>query len=136
MKIKIVDLIGTKWVSGGKGPHEFDCWGLAQYWYREQLGIKLPEYPADADKVMEVARTLNKEVKTSAWTELSSPEPNCLVVMGRNTSITHVGVYLKDGAVLHCSREARRTIIQTLHRLSMYWGTIKFYIPNDQSNPV
>ena len=42
------DLIGRPWVAGGRGPHAFDCWGLARWCWRERFRIEVPEIPVDA----------------------------------------------------------------------------------------
>jgi len=42
------ELIGRPWEACGRGPHAFDCWGLARWCWRTRFGIAVPEIPVDA----------------------------------------------------------------------------------------
>lgn len=129
--MKATEYIGKKWVSGAKGPEEFDCWGMVQHWFKENLGQDLPDFPATAEDVLAVARTFRDEQKAPQWKELSGGVKNCIVAMGKNSKITHAGVYLGDNLILHCSRDAGRCVIQPTRKILSQWKTVKYYVPNN-----
>ena len=81
---------------GGRGPYEFDCWGLAREVYR-RYGIDLPDYRISAYDTEKIGRKITDSLPE--YVEVKPPLPvPCLVGMRMNTQyITHVGVYIGDG---------------------------------------
>lgn len=129
--MQTLDYIGIPWVSGGKTIEGFDCWGMVQHWYATRLHKKLPDNIADPDSILSVAKSAEAEQNSSRWVELSEPQKNCIVAMGRNSKVTHVGVYIGDDLVLHCARDAGKCVVQPLFSLYKHWKILKFYVPND-----
>ena len=125
--MKHIQLIGKPWVANTSGPDSFDCWGLVCYWYEAELGIKLPDTPVSAIDLVLVAKEMQSAIKSSLWEEETTWEDNQVVAMGRNKIITHVGVHMAGGYVLHCSREAGGVTVQTISQLQRKWRTLKTY---------
>lgn len=122
------DLIGKGFAPGGRGPLQFDCYGLVKA-VLERNGIPVPDYPSAEDAGMNASlilaalaesETEQAEEKTteagsptrasrvgvSQWERLSSPEANCVVLfrMDRREG-THVGVMLDGQRFLHALKE-------------------------------
>ena len=134
--MQVVDYIGIPWVSGGQDTDGFDCWGMVRHWNALKLDTTLPHYPASPDQVIEVARTIRGETSSERWLEISTPTKNCIVAMGKNSKVTHVGVFIGESLVLHCSREAAKCVVQSTQQIRRQWKTVKYYLPNDPSNPI
>lgn len=84
-------LLGIPYVWGGTTPKGFDCSGLTQYVYA-QSGISLP-------------RTTTEQVQQGTYVPKSELQPGDLVFL-QNTyrsGVSHVGIYIGDGKVIHAS---------------------------------
>ncbi|MBQ7415465.1 MAG: C40 family peptidase [Oscillospiraceae bacterium] len=83
--------LGTPYVWGGTTPKGFDCSGYVQYVFR-QSGITLP-------------RTTTEQYKVGTYVAKSNLQPGDLVFL-QNTyrdGISHVGIYVGDGKMIHAS---------------------------------
>lgn len=104
----VTPYLRTPWVSGGRGPDCYDCWGWLRAVYADQFGIDLPEYAGvDATNDAVVSMLLTTGAQGSDWYQLVQPIHGCAVAMGHGGRISHVGVYLEvdGGLVLHCQRD-------------------------------
>lgn len=121
-------LVGLPWVSGARGPREFDCWGLLVHVYRKTLGIELPPYPnVDAKDTLKVTRLL--VAGAEQWEKIQAPEPFCAVGMSSNLRINHVGLWLPvdDGGILHAA-DNRGVVFQSIQSVRMSGlSNITFY---------
>ncbi len=90
--------LGTPYVWGGSTPDGFDCSGLVQY-VLKQNGISLP-------------RTTQEQVKVGRAISKSDLQPGDLVFL-QNTyraGVSHVGIYIGDGKMIHASSSKGVTI--------------------------
>ena len=86
-------LLGKTFRHGGRGPEEYDCYGLCIEIYR-RLGKHLP--PVSTSYELEV-NNMAMKVASDFFEQLAGPEPFCLVTfIGRPPYSTHVGVVLPD----------------------------------------
>ncbi len=115
--VSYADLIGKGFKYGGRGPLEYDCYGLAMEIYR-RLGIELPEF-GSAIQVHVIHRMIDEAAHSKLDTqhsklfeELSAPEPFCLVTfMIRPPYTSHIGVVLEDNVhFMHIVRKTKVTI--------------------------
>lgn len=121
-------LIGRPWVANAQGPDGFDCWGLVRYWFNTQLNTNLPQTPVNADDLRAVINGLGAlETESDTWESTTLGESGEVVAMGKNARISHVGVHIGGGFVLHCSRDSGGVVVQTISQLQRQWGTIKTY---------
>lgn len=91
-------LLAVPYVPGRGDLGGADCWGIVEIWYRECLGIELPDradHPAGHGGVQagfDAARH---------WRAIEAPVNHCLVVMrARGLQAGHVGIF-HQGSVLH-----------------------------------
>ncbi|MFE1292730.1 NlpC/P60 family protein [Streptomyces sp. NPDC058751] len=77
--------LGSPYVWGATGPDAFDCSGLTQAAYRS-AGVSLP-------------RTTYSQINTGQRVSLSELQPGDLVFF--YPGITHVGIYIGDGQMIH-----------------------------------
>ena len=101
----IASLIGTPFVSGGRDVAKgLDCWGLAMEVFR-QCGIELPDFVVDAFAFRVIDSLIGEAAVSRSWEEVYRPqdEDAPLVVLMRIHPhlITHAGVFLGDGKVIH-----------------------------------
>ena len=90
--------LGTPYVWGGSTPSGFDCSGFVQY-VLKQNGITLP-------------RTTSEQVKAGTAISKSDLQPGDLVFL-QNTykaGVSHVGIYIGDGKMIHASSSKGVTI--------------------------
>ena len=90
--------MGTPYVWGGTTPSGFDCSGFVQYVFK-QSGISLP-------------RTTSEQVKVGTYVSKSNLQPGDLVFL-KNTyreGVSHVGIYIGDGQMIHASSSKGVTI--------------------------
>lgn len=80
--------IGSPYVWGATGPHSFDCSGLVQAAYRA-AGISLP-------------RTTYTQINAGRRVSRSELAPGDLVFF--YSGISHVGLYIGDGKMIHAPR--------------------------------
>ncbi|WP_103500307.1 MULTISPECIES: NlpC/P60 family protein [unclassified Streptomyces] len=80
--------IGSPYVFGNTGPHSFDCSGLTGWAYK-QAGISLP-------------RTSQAQANAGTRVSQSQLQPGDLVFY--YAGITHVGIYVGNGQILHAPR--------------------------------
>ncbi|WP_320404551.1 C40 family peptidase [Gudongella oleilytica] len=96
-------LIGKQYVYATSGPNTFDCSGLTYYLYKTHLGIVLPRssylQPGGGTKV-----------------EKSELRPGDLVFFNTTGSrISHVGLYIGDGNMIHASSTKGQVRIDTIN---------------------
>lgn len=108
-KIDIQDLIGKPFVSGGRGPQGYDCWGLVMEVFR-RYGITLRDYRIDASDTASITAAADMDVlnggDAGSWKNVTSynePEPPRLVTfqIKEPGKVNHVGAYIGEGRVIH-----------------------------------
>ena len=105
--------VGLPFVERGRGPAEFDCWGLFRAAVLEQWGVDLPShadaYTTEADRA-DLARII--EGSLDGWTEIPASEARLgdgvlIRVLGDEC---HVGLVVAPGWMLHTFRGRDSTV--------------------------
>lgn len=98
--------IGKAFAEKGRGPDEFDCWGLVRQVYLDHCGIELPTYlekyqsTNDRDILGEVIGSESRE----KWSPVDKPASFDVIILRMRGVPMHVGVVTKPGFMIHCAR--------------------------------
>lgn len=91
--------IGTRYKLGGSKPNlALDCSGLVKY----VMGALDVVLPRTAQKQSTVGREVPKD--------LAALKPGDLLTFGRGKRISHIGIYVGEGRMVHASTSKRRVI--------------------------
>lgn len=125
-EVFIRDWIGVPHVYNGRDKNGIDCYGLLWMYYRDVLGIHLPDWScADSSRIW-VARFMEKQVK-ERLNLISEPEDHCVGILKRCSAANHVGVVYANG-FLHCIENAT-TVYQPLDFVRKVFGDMIFGLP-------
>ena len=92
-------LLGTRYKWAGITPAKgLDCSGFVKYVFAK-LGIDLPHHAADLAKL---GGLVSKDT--------AAMQPGDLLVFGKGKRISHVGIYVGDGNMIHASSASRRVV--------------------------
>ncbi len=95
--------IGKPYVYAAAGPNAYDCSGFTYYLFRSELGITLP-------------RTSFSQGSAGVKVEKSQLVPGDLVFFNTTgRGISHVGLYIGDGNMIHASSGKRQVRIDTIN---------------------
>ncbi|MEQ1690249.1 MAG: C40 family peptidase [Gemmatimonas sp.] len=95
--------IGTRYKLGGSTPNRvLDCSGLVKY-VMSALDVILP-------RTARQQATMGEEVPK----DLAAMRPGDLLTFGRGKTISHIGIYVGDGRMVHASTSKRQVIETTL----------------------
>lgn len=96
-KLSLNELIGRPYLAGGRGPADYDCWGLCMK-IAEAIGLPLPdlEIPQDND----LRSGLVEQQRESSFKRLDKPAAGCQVLFriidDAGQIKWHVGTVLPD----------------------------------------
>ncbi len=96
-----MNYIGTPYRYGGSTPSGFDCSGFTSYVYA-QLGVSLN-------------RTAAGQMQNGYYVSLSELQPGDLVFFGSGSYISHVGIYVGDGNMIHSPYSGRSVCIESIY---------------------
>ncbi|MGX4600407.1 C40 family peptidase [Faecalimicrobium sp. JNUCC 81] len=105
--------LGSKYVWGATGPTKFDCSGFTSWLYK-QVGITIP-------------RTSRDQGKAGTYVAKSNLQPGDLIFF--NKPISHVGLYIGDGQMIHASNPTRGVVkdsINSSHYKKIYNTSRRF----------
>ncbi len=93
------ELLGTRYKWAGITPEKgLDCSGFVKYVFAK-LGIDLPHRAAELAKL---GGSITKDT--------SAMQPGDLLVFGKGKRISHVGIYIGDGKMIHASSSNKRVV--------------------------
>jgi cell wall-associated NlpC family hydrolase len=95
------ELLGTRYKWAGVTPKTgLDCSGFVKYVFAK-LGIDLPHRAAELAKL---GGSIDKDT--------TNMQPGDLLVFGKGKRITHVGMYVGDGMMIHAS-SSNKSVVET-----------------------
>lgn len=115
--------IGTRFQFDGRDRGGVDCWGLAWRFYRDCLGVILPDWTKGQNGEAWITETIAGEM-VSGWRELPEPVDTCLVITAPAKRPAHVGVFWRGG-VLHAQR-GRGVVWEALGRFQQAYPAHHF----------
>ena len=98
-------LLGSKYVSGGKGPNSFDCSGFVQYVYK-QFGITL-------------GGSTYSQINDGRSVDRASLAPGDLVFFNNNG---HVGIYMGNDTFIHAANSKRGVVTDRFSTYGTFYG--------------
>ena len=94
--------VGYSYVYGGTRPDAWDCSGFTQWVFRNHFGIKLPRTSGEQASGGKAISINNR----SSW------QPGDLLFYKQNGRVSHVGIYLGNGQMIHALNPKYDTLIQ------------------------
>lgn len=105
--LKAKGSVGTRYKLGGTKPGiGLDCSGLVRY-AMSMLDLALPR---TAQKQAQFGKAVPKDV--------AALKPGDVLTFGRGKRISHVGIYVGDGKMIHASTSQRRVVETTITKRS------------------
>jgi len=118
--------IGTRYKLGGTNPNRaLDCSGLVKY-VMGALDMMLP-------------RTARQQAKsgTEIPKDLAALKPGDLLTFGKGKRISHIGIYVGEGRMVHAStskREVIETTISARSPLIRQWKGVRRLVDNSRDS--
>lgn len=113
--ITIDMFIGIPFVDRGRLLSGADCYGVVMMYYKEILGIDIPDVNVTVNEPKKSFVTYLTEVNKH-WIRLDKPEQHCGVALRLNTEhpklVTHFGVMIDNNRLLHSLRPMGSHIIR------------------------
>lgn len=94
--------VGIPYLNRGRSREGVDCWGLVQLWYREQLGVEVPDYLwayTNAHDFESVENAINENKKT--WRRVDEADYGDVLVFRIKGVPIHVGIKQQGDDFLH-----------------------------------
>ncbi|WP_370625099.1 NlpC/P60 family protein [Corynebacterium sp. TAE3-ERU12] len=102
--------VGAPYEWGATGPGSFDCSGL-MYWAYSQIGISIPR---------------TSQAQLSGGTPVSRSELQPGDIIGYYPGITHVGMYVGNGQVIHASDYGIPVQVVGIDQAGPYQGAVRY----------
>jgi len=125
----IIKYLALKHEKGGRGPEAVDCWGLLFLFYRDELGILLPEYPGIPQSPVNMICGAIEDHKRISWDKTENPKDGAAVALAQGRALHHVGIWATadGGKIVHCYG-SQGIVADTLRSLKVKgFRTIEFY---------
>lgn len=121
--------LGKKWLSGGRGPDVFDCWGLFKWVQEKEYNRIVEDFPISPYQLLKVSDAIEGAAAKGEWVELQVPRDGCAVALSQGRRFHHVGVYIDadGGKILHALD--RQNVISTsvLRLKAGGWNRVAYY---------
>lgn len=106
--------IGIPFVNRGRDFNGCDCYGLLMLYYKEVLGINVPDTQITAMQPMRTMAMYLEYVKAN-WELIDNPEINCGIALSLNENhpklVTHFAVMISETKALHTLNKLESHII-------------------------
>lgn len=120
-----MNYIGIPFKDKGRDFKGCDCFGLVKLYYKNELGIEIPETNITADQPKRIMINYLNEISKN-WTKIESPEKNCVVAFAMHEEhpklVTHFAVMIDDKTILHTLNKSNS------HKLSIDDIRVKSFI--------
>lgn len=124
----LANAIGKPWQVGGRGPNEFDCWGIV-WWIYAQGGKVLPDWSySEKESPKGLFQIGISEAVGMGFTRLEKPEAFAIVPMGRGLFTSHVAIYF-NGLFYHCG-DKTGVVGQPIEAIHSAFANLSYWYPN------
>jgi cell wall-associated NlpC family hydrolase len=119
--------VGVPWRELGRDVQACDCFGLLRLVYLEQLGLELPDFGYAIEDRGGQAQLIAAQVR-SHWRQVAvgTERPFDAVLMREGRELSHVGIVVGRGLLLHVERGAS-SVIEPYRRGSLRYRVAGFY---------
>lgn len=120
------DLVGMPFRRGGRGPDEYDCFGLLVELYRRR-GIEVAPRDTprgEADQASLISATLGAE-----WRRIECPQPGCGLLFRDTGLAPHVGVHLGGDRFIHATARLGQVAVERLSAVQSFLPLLGAYEP-------
>ena len=109
--------VGYPYVAGGNSPAGFDCSGFTQFVVLATLGI-------------DIGHGLPGQTAAGWWVDWGAWLPGDLVFFANTyqPGLSHVGIYVGDGLIVHAGNEATGVIVSSIYEeyyATRYYGAVR-----------
>ena len=109
----ITEYIDIPFLDNGKDRNGLDCWRLVVMFYREKLGIDLPDFSgiyvdgtlASLKKVTRIIRENKKK-----WQQVKKPQPYDVILIRTGSMVYHAGIVVGRRTMLHIMEGVNSTV--------------------------
>lgn len=127
--MEIADFIGIPYRERGRTREGLDCFGVVVLFYKEILGIKLPDYTGYDGNWYRIGSdaVLTDKLNESAavWRSVGTPEKYDILVFKFSSKVpNHCAIYMGNGMMLH----AYENTPVVLDRFNSFWKSRLFNI--------
>jgi cell wall-associated NlpC family hydrolase len=125
----VLPVLNKPWKLGGRGPEEFDCFGLLLWVKRVYFGEDIPDFQSPGKVDIRAFVRLFEDGRGQGWEKVEKPLEGSAVALGKRNRIHHCGIFTTAdrGLVVHAS-DGARVRAQNLRQLRVEgWGLIEFY---------
>ena len=113
----INDYIGIPFIDKGRDFKGCDCYGLIKLYYKNELGIDIPDVVASPNQLRLAYIEYIKNI-SSLWTTSTEPKENDVVAMKTDVNnpklVTHFGIIVKVNSglkILHTFKKSNSHIV-------------------------
>lgn len=121
---------GKPWVNRASSFDGMDCYGLVMLYYKEVLGIDLPE-PEGYSELDDISLCWEKETSSGRWEPSDRPTRNAIVFTAyRGNTPLHVGVMLDHKRAIHCRGDCSikgKVEIHSIRAIESIYGKVSFH---------
>lgn len=94
--IDVLRYLGRKWDPA------FNCWDFVRLVYKDSFGLELDPHAINRPEDLRgAAHAVSLEIRNPVWEEISAPEANAVVLLGKGGVRWHAGVCVTPGNVAH-----------------------------------
>jgi cell wall-associated NlpC family hydrolase len=115
--------VGVPFRWDGRDRRGVDCWGLAVLFYRDVLGVALPDWHKGDNGRDWINATIAAE-RSDNWRKLDEPRDGCLVLVAPGGRPGHIGIFHRGG-VLH-AQHARGVVWEARSRFALLFPSLEF----------
>lgn len=119
--VDLSDLIGVPFAYGGRGPAEFDCYGLVMRILKENHGIAAQDFRSTPDQATISAKMA---VGVRLWEEIEAA-PGAVVLFRIGRHISHCGYMIDSIRMIHTWEQSGGVVIERLDAWKQ--RTVGFY---------
>jgi len=94
-----MDLLGKPFVRGGRGPNEYDCYGLVREMFKRS-GREVPDFTSPGT-LEEIEELMAHSLEEARWVRVEPRTIGALITFRVEGMGAHVGYMLSDDRFLH-----------------------------------